>query len=118
MLFEMLILEGAQAGLSWRTVLRKRDNYRAALDGFDPAVVAGYGRAEIDALMGDPGIIRHRGKLEATVANARAFLAIQASHGSFEAYLWGFVDGDSQPLPFHERGPGVNAAVRADQQGP
>lgn len=95
-LFEMLILEGAQAGLSWRTVLRKRDDYRAALDRFDPAIVAGYGRAEIDALMDNPGIIRHRGKLEATVANARAFLAIQASHGSFSAYLWGFVDG--QPI--------------------
>lgn len=98
-LFEMLILEGAQAGLSWLTVLRKRDNYRAALDGFDPAVVAGYGRGNIDALMGNAGIIRHRGKLESTVTNARAFLDVQESHGSFDAYLWGFVDGQ----PIHNR---------------
>lgn len=93
LLFEMLTLEGAQAGLSWLTVLRKRDNYRRAMDGFEPAIVAGYGRDTVDALMGDAGIIRHRGKLESTVTNARVFLNIQESHGSFDAYLWDFVDG-------------------------
>jgi len=93
MLFEMLILEGAQAGLSWLTVLRKRDNYRRAMDGFDPEAVARYDKRKIDALMSDPGLIRHRGKLEAAVTNARAFLDVQNSRGSFDAYLWDFVDG-------------------------
>jgi len=92
-LFEMLILEGAQAGLSWLTVLRKRDNYRRAMDGFDPEIVAGYGRRRLDAIMRNPGIIRHRGKVESAVTNARAFLELQAAHGSFDAYLWSFVDG-------------------------
>lgn len=92
-LFEMLTLEGAQAGLSWITVLRKRENYRRAMDGLDPGTVARYGQDRIEALMDDAGIIRHRGKLESTVTNARAFLAIQDSHGSFDAYLWNFVDG-------------------------
>jgi DNA-3-methyladenine glycosylase I len=95
-LFEMLILEGAQAGLSWLTVLRKRENYRRAMDGLDPEIVAGYGRRRIDAMMRDPGIIRHRGKLESAVTNAGAFLEIQESRGSFDAYLWDFVDG--QPI--------------------
>lgn len=95
-LFEMLTLEGAQAGLSWITVLRKRENYRRAMDGLDPAVVARYGQDQLDALMKDAGLIRHRGKLASTVTNARAFLAIQESHGSFDAYLWHFVDG--QPV--------------------
>jgi DNA-3-methyladenine glycosylase I len=93
-LFEMLILEGAQAGLSWITVLRKRDNYRAALDGFDPGIVAGYGHRKLNALMRDAGIIRNRAKLESTVTNAGAFLDIQAEYGSFDAYLWDFVDGE------------------------
>lgn len=93
MLFEMLILEGAQAGLSWETILRKRDNYRRAFDGFDPARVALYDAARIDALVADPGIVRLRGKITATVGNAIAFLAVQAAHGSFDAYLWGFVEG-------------------------
>lgn len=95
-LFEMLSLEGAQAGLSWLTVLRKRDNYRNALDGFDPEVVARYSPSRIDALVADAGLIRHRGKLESTVTNARALLSIRESHGSFDAYLWDFVDG--QPI--------------------
>lgn len=92
----MLILEGAQAGLSWITVLRKRENYRRALDDFDPQVIAGYGRRRINALMRDEGIIRNRLKLESTVTNARVFLDIQSSHGSFDSYLWAFVDG--QPV--------------------
>jgi DNA-3-methyladenine glycosylase I len=93
-LFEMLTLEGAQAGLNWLTVLRKRRNYRLALDGLNPEIVAAYDPGKIDALMSDAGLIRHRGKLESTVTNARAFLDIRESHGSFDAYLWDFVDGE------------------------
>jgi DNA-3-methyladenine glycosylase I len=92
-LFEFLILEGAQAGLSWETILRKRDNFRSAFDGFDPRVIAVYGERKVKALLGDPGIIRNRLKIEAAVRNARAFLAIQREFGSFDAYVWGFVDG-------------------------
>ncbi len=93
MLFELLTLEGAQAGLSWETILRKRAGYRAVFAGFDPAVVAAFGAREIEALVGDAGIVRHRGKIEATVGNARAFCEVQARHGSFAGYIWGFVDG-------------------------
>jgi len=92
-LFEMLLLEGAQAGLSWATILNKRDNYRRALDGFDPAVVAGYGPAKLTGLLADPGIVRNRLKVAGTVKNAQAFLAIQQQHGSFDSYLWSWVDG-------------------------
>lgn len=93
MLFELLTLEGAQAGLRWATVLRKRDGYRAAFDGFDPAAVARFDQACIDALVVDARIVRHRGKIASTVANAGAFLAVRRAYGSFDAYLWGFVDG-------------------------
>jgi DNA-3-methyladenine glycosylase I len=92
-LFELLILEGAQAGLSWSTILAKRENYRRAFDGFDPAKVARYDAAKLAALLADPGIVRHRLKLAAAVGNARAFLAVQAEFGSFDRYLWGFVGG-------------------------
>jgi DNA-3-methyladenine glycosylase I len=92
-LFEMLVLEGAQAGLSWITVLRKRDGYREAFDGFDPATVARYSRARIDRLLRDPGIIRNRLKIESAVTNARAFLAVQEEFGSFDTYLWRLIDG-------------------------
>src|SRR3989475_9830675 len=92
-LFELLILEGAQAGLSWSTVLARREGYRAAFDGFDPAVVARYDAARRRRLLGDVRIIRHQGKIGAAVANARAFLEVQREHGSFAAYLWRFVDG-------------------------
>lgn len=92
-LFEFLILEGAQAGLSWETILRKRDNYRAAFDGFDPARVARYTARKVDKLLGDPGIVRNRLKVESAVSNARAFLDVQQEHGSFDAYVWRFVDG-------------------------
>ncbi len=95
-LFEMLCLEGAQAGLSWETVLRKREGYRAAFAGFDPAAVASFDAARIDTLVADPGIIRHRGKITASVSNAQAFLVIQAESGSFDAWLWQFVDGVPQ----------------------
>ena len=91
-LFELLILEGAQAGLSWSTVLARREGYRAAFDGFDPAIVARYDAARRRKLLGDVRIIRHQGKIDAAVANARAFLEVQREHGSFAAYLWRFVN--------------------------
>ena len=92
-LFEMLILEGAQAGLSWSTILRKRENYRKAFAGFDPARVARFDARRRAALLRDPGIVRNRLKIEATVANARQVLAVQEEHGGLAAYLWQFVDG-------------------------
>ena len=92
-LFEMLILEGAQAGLSWSTILRKRENYRKAFAGFDPTKVTRFDARKRAALMRDPGIVRNRLKIEATVANARQALAVQDEHGSLAAYLWQFVDG-------------------------
>jgi len=92
-LFEMLILEGAQAGLSWRTVLKKREAYRAAFDRFDPAKVARYGDERTASLMANPGIVRNRLKILSAVKNARAFLAIQKEFGSFDRYIWNFVDG-------------------------
>lgn len=92
-LFEMLLLEGAQAGLSWSTILGKRDNYRRALDGFDAGRIARYDEAKLASLLADPGIVRNRLKVAGTVRNARAFLATQQEHGSFADYLWGWVDG-------------------------
>lgn len=92
-LFEFLILEGAQAGLSWDTILRKRENYRAALDGFDPAVIARYDSRKRQNLLRDPGIIRNRLKIESAVKNAKGFLTAQSAFGSFDAYIWRFVDG-------------------------
>jgi DNA-3-methyladenine glycosylase I len=95
-LFEKLVLEGAQAGLSWITILRRRESYRTAFDHFDPAVVARYDAAKIEALLKDPGIIRNRLKVESAVNNAQRFLEMQAEFGSFDAYLWGWVDGQPQ----------------------
>ncbi|MFO7635656.1 MAG: DNA-3-methyladenine glycosylase I [Caldilinea sp.] len=92
-LFEMLCLEGAQAGLAWITILRKRENYQVAFDGFDPVVVAGYDEEKIAALLADPGIVRNRLKVNAFIRNAHAFLAVQAEFGSFDAYIWQFVGG-------------------------
>jgi DNA-3-methyladenine glycosylase I len=92
-LFEMLILEGAQAGLSWITILRRRETYRLAYDGFDPRKVARYDRARLAAQLRDPGIIRNRLKVAAAVANAAAFLAVQEEFGSFDRYVWSFVGG-------------------------
>ena len=92
LLFEQLILEGAQAGLSWITVLRKRERYRSAFAGFEPDKVANFGARKVDALMRDAGLVRHRGKLESVAINARAFLALQEEHGSFSAWLWSHVD--------------------------
>jgi DNA-3-methyladenine glycosylase I len=92
-LFEFLILEGAQAGLSWETILNKRDNYRAAFDQFDPAKIARYGPEKIQQLLLNPGIIRNRLKVAAAIQNAKAFIAVQKEFGSFDEYLWRFVDG-------------------------
>jgi DNA-3-methyladenine glycosylase I len=90
-LFEFLVLEGAQAGLSWLAILRKRENYRQAFDGFDPRRIAGYSAAKIERLLANPGIVRNRLKISSAVRNARAFLDIQREFGSFDAYVWSFV---------------------------
>lgn len=92
-LFEFLILEGAQAGLSWRTILQKREAYRLAFAGFDPEVVARFDRDQIQRLAANPGLVRNRLKIWSAVNNARAFLAVQETFGSFDAYLWEFVEG-------------------------
>jgi DNA-3-methyladenine glycosylase I len=92
-LFEFLILEGAQAGLSWDTILKKRENYCAAFDDFDPAIVAKYGQRKVKQLLADPGIVRNRLKVASAIQNAKAFLAVQKEFGSFDAYLWPFVGG-------------------------
>jgi len=91
--FEFIVLDGMQAGLSWRTILRKRENFRRALDGFDPAVIARYDAAKVASLLEDAGIIRNRQKIEATIGNARAFLEVQEAFGGFDAYIWRFVGG-------------------------
>lgn len=92
-LFEMLILEGAQAGLSWITILRKRENYRRAFDGFDIDKIIRYDENKLEALMQDPGIIRNRLKIGSVVTNAKAFRAVQEEYGSFDCFLWSYVDG-------------------------
>ncbi len=92
-LFEFLVLEGAQAGLSWRTILERRDGYRRAFAGFDPRAVASFGEADVERLLADPGIVRNRAKVAAAIGNARCFLEVQAEHGSFDRYLWGFAGG-------------------------
>ncbi len=91
--FEFLTLEGAQAGLSWDTILAKRERYRTVFSDFDPAAVAKYTPARIERILGDAGIVRNRSKIESTVGNARAFLTVQDEFGSFDAYVWRFVDG-------------------------
>ena len=105
LLFEFLTLEGAQAGLSWLTILRKRSGYRDAFAGFDPEAVARFEEGKVAALLANPGIVRNRLKVESTITNARAFLAVQQEFGSFDAYLWRFVEG--RPLQ--------NAWQRLDQ---
>lgn len=92
-LFEFIILEGAQAGLSWITILRKRENFRAAFAGFDPHKVANFTESDQERLLENAGIIRNKAKIQSAVKNARAFLRVQEEHGSFSDYLWGFVDG-------------------------
>jgi DNA-3-methyladenine glycosylase I len=95
-LFEFLILEGAQAGLSWITILRKRDNYRAAFDYFDPVKVVTYDEVKVAELLENPGIVRNRAKIRSAVGNAKAFMQVQQEFGSFDRYIWSFVDG--QPV--------------------
>ncbi len=95
-LFEKLILDGAQAGLSWRTILERREGYRRAFEGFDPERIARYGDADVQRLLADPGIIRNRQKVRSAIGNARAYLALLEETGSFSDYLWGFVDGRPQ----------------------
>ena len=92
-LFEFLILEGAQAGLSWETILKKREHYRRAFDNFDVRKIAKYDPRKVDALLADPGIVRNKLKVAATIRNAKAFLEVQNEFGSFDAYIWSFVDG-------------------------
>lgn len=96
LLFEYLILDGAQAGLSWITILKKRQNYRLAFDGFDPRVVARYSKRKVDALVADAGIVRNRLKIESAVRNAQAFLEVQQEFGTFDAYIWSFVEHSPQ----------------------
>jgi len=93
LLFEFLVLEGAQAGLSWSTILKKREAYRAAFDQFDPATVAAYDDAKVAELLANPGIVRNRAKVASAIRNARSFLRVQQEFGSFDAYIWQFVDG-------------------------
>jgi DNA-3-methyladenine glycosylase I len=93
LLFEFLILEGAQAGLSWSTILRKRENYRQAFDNFEPALVALYADQKVAELLANPGIVRNRRKIASTIQNARCFLQVQQEFGSFAAYMWAFVGG-------------------------
>ena len=93
LLFEFLVLEGAQAGLSWITILKKRDNYPKAFDRFDPEIVAKYGKRKQRALLANAGIVRNRLKIEAAIQNAKAFLAVQEEFGSFDDYIWDFVNG-------------------------
>lgn len=91
--FEFIVLDGAQAGLSWRTILRKRARYQEVFDNFEPEIVARYTKRKIEKLLSDPGIVRNRLKVESAVRNAKAFLKVQAEFGSFDDYIWGFVDG-------------------------
>ena len=93
-LFEFLLLDNAQAGLSWRTILHKRENYRKAFDNFDPAKIARYNSRKIESLLKNPGIVRNRLKVQCAVSNAKLFLDVQAEYGSFDAYIWQFVGGE------------------------
>ena len=101
MWFEFLVLDGAQAGLSWETILKKRANYRAAFDNFQPALVAAYDPARIQTLLANPGVVRNRLKINSAVVNAQAFLRVQAEFGSFDAYVWRFVGGRTRQNAWH-----------------
>jgi len=104
LLFEFLVLEGAQAGLSWATILKKRERYREVFDRFDPVKIARYDARRIEKLLGDPGIVRNRAKVESAVTNARALLAVAREFGSFDRYLWDFVGGRPQVNRFRRMG--------------
>lgn len=112
LLFEFLILEGAQAGLSWATILKKRENYRRAFDQFDPAAVAKYGQKQQARLLANQGIVRNRLKIESAIDNAKAFLAVQREYSSFDSYIWGFVEG--RPKQNAWRSPNTVPATTAE----
>ena len=119
-IFEFLILEGAQAGLSWSTILKKRDAYRAAFDNFDPAVVAAYGETKVAELLANPGIVRNRAKIASAIKNAQAFLAVQQEFGSFDAYIWQFVGGQPRQNSWQKplRNTRQHARIRGHEQRP
>ena len=119
-LFELLVLEGAQAGLSWRTVLHRREGYRAAFDNFDIATVAAYTDADRERLRADAGIIRNRAKINAAIANARATLTVQAEHGSLDTYIWSFVNGETRQNAFQNLAdiPCSDRRIARDEQSP
>ena len=100
-LFELLVLEGAQAGLAWITILRKREGYRSAFDRFDPALIAAYDEADVARLLADPGIVRNRAKIGSTIANGQAYLRLTDAQGSFDAWAWSFVDGRTTQNAWH-----------------
>ncbi|MGC3988866.1 MAG: DNA-3-methyladenine glycosylase I [Chthoniobacteraceae bacterium] len=112
--FEKLILDGAQAGLSWLTILKKREGYREAYRGFDPAIVARYGDQEAAKLLLNPGIVRNRAKIAASIGNARAFLKIQEEFGSFDAYVWRFVDGSPLQHNLHTMKDYLSKSLESD----
>ena len=114
-LFELLSLEGMQAGLSWLTILKKRPAFRRAFDGFDPRKVAGYGGEKVEQLMADPSIVRNRRKILSVIENAKRVLDIQREYGSFDRFLWQYVDGG--PGPWHRRWPGAAAVRRSPASG-
>ena len=116
--FEFLILEGAQAGLSWDTILAKRENYRKAFDGFDPEEISKYTEKKKKALLETPGIVRNRLKIESAVVNAKCFLALQKEYGSFSAYVWGSWTKPLQPAPIHGDGAGANRGLGRAVEGP
>jgi DNA-3-methyladenine glycosylase I len=117
-LFEFFILEGAQAGLSWDTILKKRDHYRAAFDNFDPRKIAGYDRRKVQGLMNNAGIIRNRLKIASAVQNAKAFLKAQDEFGSFDTYIWQFTGGANRELlALSKAGPSKHAGIRRHEQG-
>ena len=117
MLFEFLILEGSQAGLSWSTILNKRDNYRRAFDGFDPRLIAQYQPKKIKALLADPGIVRNRLKIGSAIGNAKAFLRVQEEFGSFDRYIWQFVGGKPRVNPWKVRQVPARTGVRRSDEG-
>ena len=119
-LFEFLILEGAQAGLSWETILKKRENYRAAFDGFDAGKIEKYDRRKFRELMANIGIVRNRLKIDATISNAKAFLAVQKEFGSFDSYIWKFVGGKPKKNSWRssQHLPASTPRIRCHEQGP
>lgn len=114
-LFELLTLEGAQAGLSWNTILNKRENYRAAFANFDAPEVARFDRTKIAGLMRNPGIVRSRLKIESTVSNARAFIAVQQQFGSFDSYIWQFVEGKPRRNRWRQAGEVPTSTIVSDK---